>query len=73
MDINLGEGITGLDATQQIKRLNIYKDTPIIAVTAFAMEKDKEEFLKYGCTHYLAKPFEKQDLMNILKLAFKLD
>jgi len=73
MDINLGEGITGLDATQQIKRLNIYKDTPIIAVTAFAMEKDKEEFLKYGCTHYLAKPFEKQDLMNILKLAFKKD
>lgn len=73
MDINLGEGITGLDATQEIKRLKAYKDIPIIAVTAFAMEKDKEEFLKYGCTHYLAKPFEKQDLMNLLKQAFKKD
>jgi PAS domain S-box-containing protein len=73
MDINLGDGITGLDAAQNIKRLSIYKDTPIIAVTAFAMEKDKEEFLKYGCTHYLAKPFEKQDLLHILKLALKRD
>lgn len=71
MDINLGEGITGLDTTQRIKRLKFYKETPIIAVTAFAMEKDKEEFLKYGCTHYLAKPFEKQDLINMLKLALK--
>ena len=69
MDINLGDGITGLDAAQNIKRLKIYKDTPIIAVTAFAMEKDKEEFLKYGCTHYLAKPFEKTDLLQLLKLA----
>jgi PAS domain S-box-containing protein len=73
MDINLGDGITGLDAAQKIKHLKIYKDTPIIAVTAFAMEKDKEEFLKYGCTHYLAKPFEKQDLLQTLKLAFKKD
>jgi CheY-like chemotaxis protein len=69
MDINLGDGITGLDAAQKIKHLKIYKDTPIIAVTAFAMEKDKEEFLKYGCTHYLAKPFEKTDLLQLLKLA----
>ena len=73
MDINLGEGKTGLDTAQEIKRLEKYKETPIVAVTAFAMEKDKEEFLKYGCTHYLAKPFDKQDLLHTLKLALKID
>lgn len=71
MDINLGVGLTGLDTAQKIKLLNKYKHVPIIAVTAFAMEKDKEEFLKFGCTHYIAKPFEKSDLLKLLNLIFK--
>ncbi len=71
MDINLGIGMTGLEATQKIKSLSKYKNVPIIAVTAFAMEKDKEEFLKFGCTHYIAKPFEKNDLLKLLNLIFK--
>ncbi len=69
MDINLGNGFTGLETAQKIKKLKRYKNKPIIAVTAFAMEEDKEEFLKYGCTHYLPKPFEKDDLLLILNSA----
>lgn len=72
MDINLGVGMTGLDTAQRIKLLNKYKNVPIIAVTAFAMEKDKEEFLKFGCTHYIAKPFEKNDLLKLLNSIFKI-
>jgi PAS domain S-box-containing protein len=67
MDINLGEGITGLEATKKIRKLGEYKKTPIIAVTAFAMEGDREEFLQAGCTHYISKPFEKKDLISLLK------
>lgn len=67
MDINLGEGITGLDATKKIRKIENYKTTPIIAVTAFALEGDREEFLQAGCTHYISKPFEKKDLISILK------
>lgn len=67
MDINLGEGITGLDATKKIRKIENYKTTPIIAVTAFAMEGDREEFLQAGCTHYISKPFEKKDLISLLK------
>jgi len=66
MDINLGEGLTGVEATQRIKKLDNYKSIPIVAVTAFALETDKEEFLKYGCSHYLAKPFEQKDILGLL-------
>ena len=67
MDINLGEGITGLEATKKIRKIENYRHTPIIAVTAFAMEGDREEFLQAGCTHYISKPFEKKDLISLLK------
>jgi PAS domain S-box-containing protein len=67
MDINLGEGLTGIEVTRKIRKLEQYADTPIVAVTAFAMEGDKEEFLNAGCTHYLSKPFEKSDLLYLLK------
>ncbi len=70
MDINLGEGMTGVEATQKIKEIDGYRDVPIIAVTAFAMETDKDEFLKYGCSHYIAKPFDKSELLNLLNSIF---
>ena len=43
-----------------------YKSTPIVAITAFAMGKDREEFLSKGMTHYLSKPFVKNQLLNLL-------
>ena len=57
MDIGL-EGISGLEATKEIRKLAGYKKTPIVAVTAFAMVGDKEKFLAGGCSHYLSKPFK---------------
>ncbi|QQS37269.1 MAG: PAS domain S-box protein [Ignavibacteriales bacterium] len=66
MDINLGSGMSGLEATSEIKALPGYSDKPIIALTAFAMEGDKEEFLEGGCTHYLSKPFDKKTIIELL-------
>lgn len=67
MDINLGTGLSGLDITEKIKELEPYKNTPIVALTAFAMAGENEELLKSGLTHYLLKPFMKKDLVNLLK------
>jgi CheY-like chemotaxis protein len=67
MDINLGKGLSGIETTQKIKKIKSYHNTPIVALTAFAMAGEKEEFLKAGCTHYLSKPFMKKDLINLLK------
>ncbi|MBX2975792.1 MAG: response regulator [Ignavibacteriaceae bacterium] len=71
MDINLGRGMNGLEAAQTIRKISGYEATPIIAVTAFAMTGDKLEFLSKGCTHYIAKPFSKVDILTLLKSIVK--
>lgn len=67
MDINLGKGLTGLDTARLIKNLPGYDKTPIVALTAYAMTGDKEEFLQNGCTHYLSKPFDINELIYLVK------
>jgi CheY-like chemotaxis protein len=69
MDINLGRGMSGIDVTRTIRTLPGYETTPIIAVTAFALEGDREEFLDAGCSNYLSKPFLKSQLLDIIQQA----
>lgn len=66
MDINLGSGMSGLEVIQCIKNNKNYSDVPIIAVTAFAMSGDKQEFLSKGCSNYISKPFDRNELLNII-------
>ncbi|MCX8105614.1 MAG: response regulator, partial [Ignavibacterium album] len=70
MDINLGSGINGIEATQQIRKIKGYETTPIVAVTAFALKGDKEEFLSKGCTHYISKPFTQPQIISLLNEIF---
>jgi CheY-like chemotaxis protein len=66
MDIALGYGINGIEATNLIRKFPGYKNTPIIAITAFAMVGDKEIFLSQGMTHYFPKPLKIIDLKNLI-------
>ncbi|MFN3693533.1 MAG: PAS domain S-box protein, partial [Ignavibacterium sp.] len=70
MDINLGSGINGIEATQQIRKIKGYEKTPIVAVTAFALKGDKEEFLAKGCSHYISKPFTQPQIIALLNEIF---
>jgi PAS domain S-box-containing protein len=70
MDINLGSGMSGGEAVKKIKQITGYNDTPIVALTAFAMQGDKEKFLKQGCTHYLSKPFNRYSITGLMKEIF---
>ena len=40
------------------------KGIPVVAVTAFAMKKDKEKILECGCDAYVSKPVSVQTLLN---------
>jgi CheY-like chemotaxis protein len=66
MDINLGKGKSGIEITRDIRKIEGYENIPIIAETAFAMRGDKEEFLAAGCDYYIAKPFSKEEIRDIL-------
>ncbi|MHB1686118.1 MAG: PAS domain S-box protein [Ignavibacteriaceae bacterium] len=66
MDVSLGGGIDGLETIEQIKKNPGYQNIPILALTALAMVGDKEKFLRSGCSHYLSKPFTKQQILDVV-------
>ncbi len=66
LDINLGKGMDGVELMQEIRKIESYKTTPIAAVTAYAAQSDKEEFLEKGFTHYISKPFTSVELKILL-------
>jgi PAS domain S-box-containing protein len=66
MDINLRKGMDGIELTKVIRKIDGYQSTPIVAITAFAMGHEKEEFLSKGMTHYLSKPYVKNQLLSLL-------
>ncbi len=73
IDINLGQGIDGVQVLHEIKKLGKYNGKPIIALTGYASDANKKEFLAHGFTHYLAKPFDKRELIKLIKNIFNLE
>ena len=58
----------GLDATRAIRALELPgQRTPIVAMTANAMESDRQLCLDAGMDDYLSKPFKFGDLQAILE------
>ena len=56
--------LDGHSATKMIKEVR--PDLPIIAVTAFAMLQDKVAAKNAGCDDYVSKPYEADDILNII-------
>jgi CheY-like chemotaxis protein len=67
MDINLGLGMNGIEATKRIRKIPGFESIPIVAVTAYAMAGDRETFLNIGCTHYISKPFTKREFISLIE------
>lgn len=67
MDINLGLGMNGMEATKVIRKIEGYENVPIVAVTAYAMAGDREIFMEAGCSHYISKPFTKREFIGMIE------
>jgi CheY-like chemotaxis protein len=67
MDIQL-PGMDGLTATRIIKSDQELKRIPVIAVTGFAMDADKENARDVGFETYIVKPFNVKTLLETLAI-----
>ncbi|MCB2180440.1 MAG: response regulator [Desulfobulbaceae bacterium] len=63
MDVQL-PGLDGLSATKSILKDPKIRHIPVIAVTSFAMEGDKEKALEAGCVGYISKPIDTRNFVN---------
>jgi CheY-like chemotaxis protein len=72
MDIQL-PGMDGLSATKIIKEDPSLKDIPIVALTSYAMQGDKEKALEAGCTGYIAKPIDTRKFLETVSQYIKDD
>lgn len=63
MDFRMPE-MNGYEATKAIRSFD--SSVPIIALTAYAQEEDRELCLNVGCNDYLSKPVRNEQLVNIM-------
>ena len=72
MDIQMPK-MSGVKATQKIKALKLKHQPPIVAMTAYSMEEDRQKFLDSGLDDYLAKPIKAEILINKVKKWLKFE
>jgi two-component system cell cycle response regulator DivK len=72
MDLSMPD-MDGLSATRLIRTTPALSDIPIVALTANAMESDRERSLEAGCDGYIKKPIDvdkfPDEVMSFLRSA----
>jgi CheY-like chemotaxis protein len=66
MDLKMPE-MDGLEATKIICQRWPDNGPKIIAITAYALEGDREKCLEAGMDDYIAKPIQKEDLAEVME------
>jgi CheY-like chemotaxis protein len=66
MDLSLAGGTDGIELTKLIREDPESSEIPIIALTAHAFPKDRQNCLDAGCNDYIAKPFQRAHLLELI-------
>jgi two-component system sensor histidine kinase BarA len=66
MDIQMPD-IDGIRASEIIRNLPLHANTPIVAVTAHALDGEREQLIGAGMNDYLAKPIDEGKLSQLLQ------
>ena len=66
MDVQLPK-ISGLEAIRRLRTEPVTAETPIIAITSFALSGDDQKAKEVGATAYLSKPYSPFDLLKLIR------
>lgn len=66
MDISLRGKKDGLQLTKELRQNEKYKNIPIVALSAHAFQKDKENAYQAGVDAFLTKPVQNDVLLETL-------
>ncbi|MEO5349867.1 MAG: ATP-binding protein [Magnetococcus sp. YQC-3] len=64
-------GMDGLEATRNMRRIEAARQTPrtpVVALTANAMQEDMREALLAGCDRHISKPMRRSSLLEVISL-----
>ncbi|HET6568125.1 MAG TPA: PAS domain S-box protein [Rhodothermales bacterium] len=67
VDVNLSAAWSGLDVLRSLRQFESYRSTAIIACTANAQPGDADRFRTAGFDGCVAKPFQREELLNALQ------
>lgn len=66
MDLSIKGNEDGITLTKAIRNHPKWKEIPIIALTAHAFARDRENALAAGCNAFFSKPFNRADLIKTI-------
>lgn len=68
LDIGL-PGLDGFHVAQRLRQITTCQQIPIIAITGYAAESDRERALRSGFSDYLAKPVDFDAVKRAVEIA----
>ncbi len=71
LDVQL-PGLSGIEVTRRIRKMQRFRDLPILMITGHVKESTKREGLEAGANDFLGKPFSGVELISRIRTLLKV-
>lgn len=65
-------GMDGIELTRRVREMDIYRDSPVVMITAMNQKDYIDRAFLAGATDYVTKPFDTTELITRIRLADRL-